>query len=93
MKHKKPPQQNKQNPYEFFYNSYREIKEETIEIKKDTEQILKSIFSLQVGLIKIETGQNYLIWIMGLCFTLTISIGLGTLWKLFDIIKIISITN
>lgn len=63
------------------------------DIKEDTERIKQEIYSLKIDLIKIETGQKYLFWIIGLCSTLTTSIGLGTLWKLFDIVKLLPINN
>ena len=82
---KKKPQQKNKPPltYSFLYQ----------DIKQDTEQIKQEIFSLQIGQIKNETGLKYLTWIITLCFGLTITIGLGTLWKLFEIVKLISIPN
>lgn len=48
------------------------------------------IHSIKISLAKIETGQTYLTWMVGICFMLTISIGLGTIWKLFEIVTIMA---
>lgn len=56
----------------------------------DIKEIKKEIISLKIEIAKIQSGQSYLTWIIGLCFLLTISIGLGTVWKLFEVVRLVS---
>jgi len=61
-----------------------------IELNTQIKEIKSYISNIQNAITELKTGQTYLLWIIGLLFATGFPMGLGIIWKLFDLAKLIS---
>jgi len=55
-------------------------------------EIRGKITGIEIGIAEIKVGQTYLAWMVGISFMLSIAsitISVGIIWKLFELIKLI----
>jgi len=61
-----------------------------IELNKQIKEINSILVTIKIGIVEIKTAQKYSIWIIGLLIATIFPMGLGIIWKLFDLAKLIS---